>query len=294
MPGSSARNKDCAAGNGNEDLDGPSQPSPNDNDTTRSGVFAVSERDRHPHSWRFLLGRVRHALSERELDIVEGLIENVEHFSGQHRVLERGDVVNKSTLLIEGFVARVIERDGKRHIVAIHVPGDFVDLHGFALKRLDHSVVTIGTARLGYVSHDRLTRLLAEEPHLARLLWFSTLLDAAIHREWILKLEQLNADGRLAHLIAELWHRLDFVGLADPMGFAFPLTQVELADACGTTAIHLNRVVRQLREHSIADISRGRITIFDMDRLKELGQFERSYLYGDGMLQIQQELGPPA
>lgn len=247
-------------------------------------------REAYPNSWRFLLGRVRHAMSTEEMETVEDLVGDVTNYTGQHTVLHRGEVIERSTLLVEGFVARVIMRDGKRHIVAIHVPGDFVDLHGYALKRLDHSVVTIGTARLAYVPHERLDRVMREQPHLTRLLWFSTLLDAAIHREWILKLEQLNADGRLAHLIAELWHRLNFVGLADPTGFAFPLTQVELADACGTTAIHLNRVVRQLRETGIADISRGRITVLDMERLVELGQFERSYLYGDGMLRVQEEL----
>lgn len=247
-------------------------------------------REQFPNSWRFLLGRVRHAMTQRECELLEELVTNVEDVPSQHTVLKRGDIVEQSTLLIEGFIARVIERDGKRHIVALHVPGDFVDLHGFALKRLDHSVVTIGRAKLGYVEHRRIARLLTEEPHLARLLWFSTLLDAAVHREWILKLEELNADGRLAHLIAEMWHRLNFVGLADPTGFPFPLTQVEMADACGTTAIHLNRVVRQLRESGIADISRGRITILDMERLTNLGAFEKSYLYGEGTLQIGREL----
>ncbi|MFN4099565.1 MAG: Crp/Fnr family transcriptional regulator [Pararhodobacter sp.] len=241
----------------------------------------------YPLSHRFLQSRARHRLSDHECRLVEGLINDVERFNSAHTVLERGDVVSRSTLLIEGFVARVINGGGKRHIVALHVPGDFVDLHAFALKRLDHSIVSIGPVMVGYTTHRQVEEVMQKEPHLARMLWFSTLLDAAMHREWILKLEHLSADGRLAHLIAEIWQRLDFVGLADPSGFSFPLTQQELADACGTTAIHMNRVVRKLRETGIADISRGRVTVMDKDALVELGSFDPSYLYGKGDLMLE-------
>ncbi|MWD28287.1 helix-turn-helix domain-containing protein [Aquicoccus sp. SCR17] len=244
--------------------------------------------DSFPYTHRYLKGRGREQLSTRECGLIEDLVQDVERYTAPHTILERGHILDRSTLLIEGFVARVIREEGKRHIVALHVPGDFVDLHAFALKRLDHDVVSIGPVQIGHVTHDRLEALMECEPHLARVLWYSTLLDAAIHREWILKLEQLSADGRLAHLIAELWHRLDFVGWADPSGFAFPLTQAELADACGTTPIHLNRVVRKLREQGIADISRGRVTVLDRAALRELGRFDPDYLYGNGVLEIRE------
>lgn len=243
-------------------------------------------KEEFPLSHKFLQGRGRSQLSHKECVIIEEMIRDVERYTSAHTILKSQHVLNRSTLLIDGFVARVIWQDGKRHIVALHVPGDFVDLHAFALKRLDHDVVGIGPVQIGYVTHERLEQVMEDEPHLARMLWFSTLLDAAVHREWILKLEQLSADGRLAHLIAEMWQRLDFVGLADPSGFALPLTQVELADACGTTPIHLNRVVRKLREEGLADISRGRVTILDHEGLNRLGRFAPTYLYGDGPLKL--------
>ena len=240
----------------------------------------------HPLTRRFLEGRSRNALTGREKDILEGLIDSTERFTAPHTILERGKELNRSTLLIEGIVARVINDRGRRHIVALHVPGDFVDLHAFALKRLDHDVVSIGTVQIGYAHHDRLEEVLRTEPNLSRMLWFSTLLDAAIHREWIMKLEQLNADGRLAHLVAEMWQRLDFVGLADENGFSLPLTQQELADSCGTTSIHMNRVVRRLREQGIVDISRGRVTILNRAAMNECAAFDPAYLYGDGPLKL--------
>ena len=242
--------------------------------------------DAYPYTRRFLQGRSREALSEREKAVLEGLVENVERFTAPHTILERGTYLERSTILIEGTLARVIREGDKRHIVALHVPGDFVDLHAFALKRLDHDIVSIGSVQIGYALHTRIQEVLETEPNLARMLWYSTLLDAAMHREWIMKLEHLSADGRLAHLVAEIWQRLDFVDLAGENGFFLPLTQQELADACGTTSIHMNRVVRKLRESGIVDISRGQVTVLDKEALKKLGAFDTAYLYGQGPLKL--------
>ncbi|AJE48869.1 Crp/Fnr family transcriptional regulator [Celeribacter indicus] len=241
-------------------------------------------QDRYPLTHKFLMGRARHHLDDREKGLLEESIVEVQRCPSAHVVLERGDVIERSTLLIDGFIGRVIFENGQRHIVALHVPGDFVDLHAYALKRLDHNVVAIGPVRVGYIPHTRIDELMNTEPHLSRMLWFSTLLDASIHRQWILKLEQLSADGRLAHILAEMWTRLDFVGLAETGGFALPLTQAELADACGATSIHMNRVIRKLREAELADVSRGRVTFLNRESLMNLAGFESSYLYGEGTL----------
>ena len=240
----------------------------------------------YPLSHRFLLGRARHRLSEHERGVVEGLITDVERFTSAHVVLERGDVVSRSTLLIEGFVARVINEGGRRHIVALHVPGDFVDLHAFALKRLDHSIVSIGPVMVGYTTHKKLEGLMQTEPHLSRMLWFSTLLDAAMHREWIMKLEQSTVPKRIAHVFAEIWRRLEMVGQAFPDGFETPLRQSEIAEMCGATAIHTNRALADLRRNDLADFRRGEVRIRDRARLEDYAGFRPDYLYGEGSLAL--------
>ena len=246
--------------------------------------------DTHPLTGKFLANRLKHALTEREKDLLEAAVDRTESFSGQKVVLRRGQCLDASTILIEGFMLRVMEEGGQRHIVAVHVPGDFVDLHAFPLKRLDHDVVSVGKTRVGCIPHERLEQIVADEPHLARLLWSSTLLDAAIHREWIMKLEQLTGDGRLAHLMCEIWQRLDFVGLARTDGFRLPLMQFDLAQACGTTAIHMNRILRKLREEGIMTFRGGRVTVPDRRVLEARGQFCADYLYGPGSLHVGEEL----
>ena len=241
----------------------------------------------------FLQGRLRHAVSPREAELIEGLVDKAERVPDGHMVQRRASPASHSTLLLDGFIARVIDDHASRHIVGLQVPGDFVDLHAFALKRLDHDVVTIGPAMLAYVPHERLAQIVSEEPHLTRLLWFSTLLDAAVHREWILKLEQLKAEERLAHIMCELWHRLDFVGLGDAHGFNMPLLQTHLANACGTTAVHINRVIKSLRQKNLLEINRGRVTFPDRPALERFALFKPDYLYGKGSLYLSEDLTQP-
>lgn len=232
------------------------------------------------------MGRLRHAMSDREKEILESSVVDVREHGDAHQILARGELCERSTMLIDGFIVRAIYENGQRYIVGVQVPGDFVDLHGYALRRLDHDVVTIGPVRLGTVTHERLGELMANEPHLSRVLWFSTLLDAALHRQWLLKLEKLKANRRVAHLLSEIWHRLDMVGLSRPNGFRSPLTQTDLAEMSGTTAVHMNRAIGELRRLGVADFRRGTLTFDDRRQLEEHGDFDPTYLYGQGALYV--------
>jgi len=252
-----------------------------------------AETDAYPLTGRFLLGRQRHAMTAEEKAIVESLIERTERFTTPTVLLERGQVAERSTMLIEGYLLRTMIEDGHRFVVGINVPGDFADLHGFALKRLDHTVMTVGDTVVGYASHKQLEEVVAQYPHLTRLLWFSTLLDAAIHRQWILKMEELTAARRVAHVFSELWYRLDMVGLGRRDGLRTPLIQADLADMCGTTSIHMNRALGQLRKDGIAEFRRGAVYVRDRAKLEAFAGFNPDYLYGPGDLRVERELAAP-
>ena len=252
--------------------------------------MGIAETDTHPLTGRFLMGRLRHAMTADEKDIVESLIEGTGRFRTSTTLVERGELTERSTMLIDGYLLRTIVEGGRRFVVGVHVPGDFADLHAFALKRLDHDLLALGPVEIGQVPHSALRRVLDERPHLARLLWFSTLLDAAIHREWILKMEELPAARRVAHVFAELWHRLDLVGLGRRDGLRTPLIQADLADMCGTTAIHMNRALGQLKKEGIAEFRRGTLYVNDRGRLEQFAGFNPDYLYGEGPLRVGGEL----
>ncbi len=249
-----------------------------------------AELSSYPKTGRFLAGRLRHDMDDREKQILEELVEEVSVIDEPTRIYARGEICSRSTILIEGFVLRTLDGPKQRHAVSFQVPGDFIDLHNFALKRLDHNIDSIGRVTVGYVPHEKLQDIMMNEPHLARLFWFSTLLDAAMHREWVMKLGQLTTTRRLAHIFAEIWRRLQMVGLGDEAGFDTPLTQAQYAEMAGVTAIHVNRAVKSLREQGIVHVMRNRVEIPDRDALEEFAQFDPDYLYGHGSLSLREGL----
>jgi CRP-like cAMP-binding protein len=171
--------------------------------------------------------------------------------------------------------------DGHRQLVSVQTPGDFVDLHGYPLQRLDHDIATISECQVAYAPHDKMTELVERMPHLGRVLWFSTLLDAAMHREWIFRLGRLDAVGRVAHMLCETYARLTAVGLVVDNSFSWPMTQQDLGEACGLTSVHVNRTLRVLREAGMVEVSDRTVTMLDFDRLAHTGEFQADYLYFD-------------
>lgn len=231
---------------------------------------------------RFLMGRRRERLSADELAALENSVSVVREVPARKVIARTGERVTESTLLLDGLICRYMDdRSGQRQLVSIHVPGDFVDLHGYPLERLDHDIATIGPVRVACWTHKALEEVLAPRPHLQKMLWFSTLLDAAMHREWIFRLGRLGADGRIAHLLCELDVRLEMVGLAANGRYSLPLKQADLAEACGLTGVHVNRVLRHLRERELVLFKGGEVTILNQQGLRSLAEFDPAYLYGN-------------
>ena len=229
----------------------------------------------------FLAGRVRHGLSQSELETLDSAVSTVRVFSNSEEVVRRGQRVDQSTYLIEGYMIRsVMDSEGGRQILGLHVPGDFLDLHAFPLKRLDHDVSAVGEARVALVPHRALREILAKQPHLTRILWYSTLLDAAVHREWIFRLGRLDALGRVCHFLCETEMRLRFVDLSDGKTFPLPLSQREIADVCGITTVHMSRTMTALRQLDLVRFDGGQVQIVNHQGLRELGEFDGDYLYG--------------
>jgi CRP-like cAMP-binding protein len=236
-----------------------------------------------PYLNRFLRGRRQQEIAPEDMAALEAAAEGERAYRSRSVIVRTGEPVTVSTLLLDGFMCRYMDdRAGHRQLVAIHVPGDFVDLHGFPMGHLDHDVATIGPVRVVCWKHNDLEAVLAHRPKLTRMLWFSTLLDAAMHREWIFRLGRLDAIGRIAHLLSELDARLAMVGLSVDGRYRLPLTQADLGEACGLTGVHVNRVLRALRERDLALFRGGEVSILDRAGLRAVAEFDPLYLYGDG------------
>lgn len=224
------------------------------------------------------LGR-RDSVADEERRVLEGAIARTVTFRADEDMVREGDRPGESKLLLEGFAARYkILGNGKRQITNIHVPGDFVDLHSFTLKVMDHAILALSPCKVAAVPHEALRRITEEHPHLTRLLWLNTAIDGAIHRQWLVMHGRQDARGKLAHLICELFLRLEIVGGTQGRSFHLPVTQAELGDVLGLSTVHVNRTLQDLRGDGLLRWERTTVEILDWERLCGVAQFDPAYL----------------
>ena len=221
-------------------------------------------------------------LDDADIAAFRALPINVRHWEAGRTVVSDASRPTECVLVIEGFCVRAKTTvTGQRQILSIHIPGEIPDLQSLHLRRMDHDLVAVAPSTLGFISHTSLRALTRENPSVAEVLWRDTLIDAAIFREWIVNVGQRPADSRLAHTVVELRRRLAVNGRAAGPTFDMPLTQEQISEALGITPVHTNRIIRQLRDDGIVDISRGRVTVLDEAKLAGLAQFDDRYLHQD-------------
>jgi len=226
--------------------------------------------------------RIRAPISASEEKALRDLVQETRRSPPDQEIVHEGEPLEHSLLLLHGWLARAKDRrSGRRQITELHVPGDFADLHGFTLKRLDHNIITLSDCVIAIVPHERLERLVADHPRLARLYWFLTNVDAAIHRQWGFSLGGSPSAARLAHLFCELFVRLEVVGLTRGNSYDFPLTQEELAMCLGMTSVHVNRSLQELRRSRLIEVESRQVRIPDLPALAQAAQFDPAYLYLD-------------
>lgn len=185
-------------------------------------------------------------------------------------------------LMLDGWACRYKTLpDGRRQIVAFFVPGDFCDLNVYVLRQMDHSIGAITRLSVADINRDEMDRLTANYPRITQALWWEALVNASIQREWTLNVGQRTAYERLAHLLTELFLRLRTVNLTNGVSCDFPLTQNDLADATGLTAVHVNRTLQELRRDKLIELERRRLTIPDLQRLMDAAMFNPNYLHLD-------------
>ena len=216
--------------------------------------------------------------SEERATLIACSSEEVRYPAGADLVRE-GARPDTSMLVVDGFTTRYRDAaDGSRQITAIHIPGDFVDLHSLLLREMDHSVGALSACRVVRFPHTKLRTLTETHPHLTRLLWLMTLIDASIHREWLAAAAQ-PAPEQIAHLICELYARLEITGLITNNSFPLPLTQTELGEALGLSAVHVNRSLQQLRSEGLFTWQNQVVTILDWEALQRRAAFDSRYLH---------------
>ena len=219
-------------------------------------------------------------LSADDRAALSALARNYRYVDARRDVIAEGDKPRHVHLVLDGWACRYKQLpDGKRQIVALFLPGDFCDVNIYILKQMDHSIGAITRLKVAMITPDEMNALTAERPRVTQALWWHELVTTAVQREWTLNLGQRSAYERLAHLLVELYIRLQAVGRARDGRCDFPLTQNDLADATGLTPVHVNRTLQELRRDGLIELERRQLHILDLERLKDVSMFNSNYLH---------------
>jgi CRP-like cAMP-binding protein len=203
-------------------------------------------------------------------------------FAPGEDVAREGDATRFINVVIEGWAWRYkVLEDGRRQVTSLFLPGDICDLYIFVLREMDHFIGAVTDVTIAQVSRDLFDEVTLGNPRVLQALLWDTVVSVSIQREWTVNLGQRTAYERIAHLFCETYIRLRAAGRVSDGSCDWPLTQMQLADAAGLSAVHVNRTIQDLRDNGLIALRGRKLTIPDLEALKVAALFDPNYLHLD-------------
>jgi CRP-like cAMP-binding protein len=229
------------------------------------------------NSWR--------ALDEEDQEALRALPFRIISLRPQEYIVREGDRPQNSCLMLSGFAFRhKVAGNGGRQIFSIHMAGDLADLQNSLLGVADHNLQALTHVEVALIPVEAIQDIAFSRPAVGRAMWYETLVDASIFREWTLNVGRRDARTRAAHMLCEFSLRLEAAGLGQRCNYELPMTQEQLADALGLTSVHVNRTLMALAGEGLISRAQRAVRIDDWPRLAKEGDFDPAYLHlqGDG------------
>jgi CRP-like cAMP-binding protein len=195
------------------------------------------------------------------------------------QLVQEGQTEHKAFVIQSGWACSFkLLPNGSRQIISFPIAGDCVGLRSVLLRTADHSFSTLTDAVVSSVEGAHILKCVTEFSRLGAALLWAASRDEAMIVEHLVNIGRRNAIERTAHFFMELAERVSLSGLGTEKEFKCPLSQFVIADALGLTAIHVNRVLRQLRDRKLLTVQKGSVRIHDVNGLRKLAGFQGSYL----------------
>lgn len=194
-------------------------------------------------------------------------------------IISEGRKYDALAVLIEGTAIRYrVLHDGRRQVLNIVLPGDFIGFPGCFFDSALYSITALSESVVSLVPFERMFRLFEAQPRLAAIIFWSFSCEAAMSAEHLIDVGRRSALERVAHLLLELLTRLQAIGLADDLSYVLPLTQELIGDALSLSLPRVNHALRQLRESGLIALERRSVTIKNLEELTALADFKGTYL----------------
>jgi CRP-like cAMP-binding protein len=219
------------------------------------------------------------SLSPEEIAVLGDLQSTIRKVARNREIISEGRKYDGLLVLIAGVSIRYrILHDGRRQVLNITLPGDFIGFPGCFFESALYSITALTDCAVSAVPFARLLGFFEKYPRLAATIFWSFSCEAAMYAEHLIDVGRRSALERVAHFLLELLTRLQAIGLADEHSYQMPLTQELIGDALGLSVPHVSRTLRQLREDDLVAVEGQRVIIKDIEALGTLADFERTYL----------------
>lgn len=214
---------------------------------------------------------------------LERLLGRPVKFEAGALIAEAGDNADLVTVIQTGVACRMnLLPDGRRQIHALMIPGDTADAEAPLLAVRPDNIEALTACAVWLTPKSRFASLLGAQSQLVEAFAREAAIAAQVAREWVVNIGRRSATERIAHLICELYSRSEAVGLVEDGGFLLPLTQQDIADAQGVSAVHVNRVLQELRARRLIRTERRWLIVLDLPKLQALAMFNPLYLHIEG------------
>lgn len=205
---------------------------------------------------------------------------HIKTVEAQSYLVREGDVPDRCAVLLEGFAVRhKLTGDGSRQILSVNIPGEAIDFQNLFLRESDHNVQLLTRGIVASVPMLAVEQLALSHSGAARAILTMIQVESSTFREWAVNIGRRDARSRIAHLLCEFAYRMSAAGLTRGDHYELPMTQEQLADATGLTAVHVNRVLQALQREGMIERDRRMIRFPSWERMRDVGDFNARYLY---------------
>jgi len=212
-------------------------------------------------------------LTAHEEAALNSLEQNERRFRRGTIVRHEQDSARDLFVVRKGWLfSSVLLGNGSRQILRLHFPGDLIGMSNLALGASAESLVAVTDASLCPFDKERLAGLFEDHPRLAALLFTLTVAERVSLADRLASIGRTSARARVGSLLCEIWARLKIMG-ADAEAFHMPMTQEDIGDATGLTAVHVNRMMRCLADDGLIERKGGHVRLLDGARLADEAGF---------------------
>jgi CRP/FNR family transcriptional regulator, anaerobic regulatory protein len=189
-------------------------------------------------------------------------------------LLRENEPTGELYILREGWVfSFMILHDGSRQILRQYFPGDMLGLGGLTFAESNESLIAVTDSVVGVFDKPLLANILAEHPRLGPLFFLLAQAERAIANDRLAAIGRTTAKARVGALLLNMLDRLRMLDPTISNSFSLPLTQEEIGDSVGLTAVHVNRMMRALDEDGLIKRSGNMLHIRDEARLIRISNY---------------------